>query len=216
MWSRGAGKDFHSPLALMSSPCGPEEGKRWWGREHTSLNKAFTKHLVHSSQLSACSWSFSTHLLLHFPTFTQLLSGVLLCCYDSRQDPSSLRVFTVHTTWDPSRYLTLPSLHIPFQCQRALLEQSFCSLLVGSWYTPCNGISSPSLSLSLHLPWLPPLPTLSNLTKTFDSYWLEMIKVSWPTLQILIFNSLYLPLCLTSLSCRTCDKKCSLTPSHKP
>lgn len=40
MWSRGAGKDFHSPRALMSTPCGPREV-----RDDEGENASCTAHL---------------------------------------------------------------------------------------------------------------------------------------------------------------------------
>lgn len=100
--------------------------------------------------------------------------------------------------------------HILFLCQRALpgaAEQSSYLFLVGSRHTPCNGISRPSLSLcprsvSFHCLHSPP----HQLNWHLDSYLTDSTKWSWLTLQILIFNSLQLPLCLTFSSCLLCGR----------
>lgn len=196
MWSRGAAKDFHSPLAPMSTPCGPEEGKTGW--EHTSLNDTFTRHLAYSPRLGGHPGAFSTQLLLHVSTFTQLPCGLPRCCYNIMAAPLSSGVFTVRTTWDRCVDLSLPSFHILFLCQRAVLEeveQDLYLLLVASWYTPCNGISRPSLTLSL-LPLLslPPLPTPTNFTVVLTPTWQKELKwadLLYKSLSLTRYNFLF-------------------------
>lgn len=69
-----------------------------------------------------------------------------------------------------------------------------------------------SVPTLLPSPSTAPCPAPTNFTNTFDSYSTEIIKVNGPASQILIFKSLYLPLCFTSWSCLIWDREKWLSP----
>lgn len=62
MWSRGADSTLHSPLAFISTPCGPK-GIRWLESRH---NKTFCQKTC-PELWSWCLPSISTHLSPHSP-----------------------------------------------------------------------------------------------------------------------------------------------------
>lgn len=195
MWSRGASKNFHSPLAPMSLPCGPEEGKTGW--EHTSLNDTFTRHLVHSSGLGAHLWPFSTHLIMHLHSLRGCVDSHIVAT-TSCQHPLCYGGFTVQTPWDRSVDLSLPSFYILFLCQRAVpeeAERAFHLFLVASWYTLCNGISRPFTLSLLRLLSLPPPPsTITNFTKALPPTWQKELKwadLLYKSLSVTHYSFLY-------------------------
>lgn len=163
MWSRGAGKDFHSPRAWMSTPCGPEEGDG----ENTSARMMHLPDIL-STLRTCCLFRTCYHT---FPRSPSCSTGSRAAARASRQGLLSLGASAVHTPWDHSCLSPYP---YPTSC--------YCvgSTARGGWASLLSFCSAPNSLPQRHVPFvlsplrlcLPPLPptppSLTPLTPTWQ------------------------------------------------